>query len=233
MPRPTAPPLLLTLLVVAATAGCGSSAPASIATRSEASAAVSEARRAAEREASDAAPSAEATRDLAAAEAALAAGDLDEAAHRAYLARQRARIAALQAEVDAAERGVAAADAEGGRRLLFTDAFRTGQTDLRSALRAAVAEVAEYLLAHPDRVVLVEGFTDSTGDEERNLDLSVRRAAAVKARLVEAGVDPDRVVTAGYGQQYPVAPNDTAEGQRQNRRIEITVADRLDALPSR
>ena len=228
MHRPTA---LLTLLVVALTAGCGSSAPASTTTRAEASAAVSEARRAAGRAGSD--PALAADDDLAAADAALEAGDLDEATHRAYVARQRARIAALQAEVDAAERDVAAADAEGGRRLLFTDAFGTGQTDLRPAPRAAVAAVAEYLLASPGRVVLVEGFTDSTGNEERNLDLSVRRAAAVKARLVEAGVDPDRIVTAGYGQQYPVAPNDTAEGQRQNRRIEITVADRLDALPMR
>ncbi len=93
--------------------------------------------------------------------------------------------------------------------------------------------MAAYLLGHPDRVVLVEGFTDSTGDEERNLDLSVRRAAAVKTRLVEAGVDEARVVTAGYGQAYPVASNETDEGRRQNRRIEITVADRLDALPIR
>ena len=231
MLRPV-PTLLLTALVAAATAGCGSSAPASTTSRAAAEAALAEARRASERvgRASDGGGAA---RDLAAAEAALAAGDLDGAAHRAYLARQRARIAALQAEVDDAEREVTAVDAEGGRRLLITDAFRTARTELRPDTRDAVERVAEYLVAHPDRVVLVEGFTDSTGNEDRNLDLSRRRADAVKAQLVGAGVDADRIVTAGYGQLYPVASNETAEGQRENRRIEITVATRLDALTTR
>ena len=229
MTRPTSPlPLLLALLVLA---GCASSAPVQTTTRAEANAALTEAQRAAER--LDAAAAGAAARDLDAAEAALAAGDFDGAAHHAYLARQRARAAALQAEVDAAERDVAEAEAEGGRRLLITDAFRTGQTDLRPGPRAAVGHVADYLVTNPARVALVEGFTDSTGNEDRNLDLSVRRAEAVKARLVEAGVDPDRIVTAGYGQAYPVASNETAEGQRQNRRIEISFADRVGALPSR
>lgn len=228
MTRPTPPlPALAALLVLA---GCASSAPTSTLTSDEATAAISEARRATERAAA-AVP--EARRDLDAAEAALAAGDFDDAAHHAYLARQRVRVAALQAEVDAAERDVADAEAEGGRRLLITEAFRTGQTDLRPGPREAVGHVADYLVTNPARVALVEGFTDSTGNEDRNLDLSVRRAEAVKARLVEAGVDPARIVTAGYGQAYPVAPNDTAEGQRLNRRIEIAFADRLEALPSR
>jgi outer membrane protein OmpA-like peptidoglycan-associated protein len=216
--------------------GCGSSAPVSSVPHAEAASAVAEARRAVERAEADpdlATDLAAPFRALAAAEAALAAGDTEEAAHRAYLARQGVRVAALEAEVEAAERAVAAVEAEGGRRLLITDAFETAQTDLRPAPRDAVDRVAAYLLGHPDRVVLVEGFTDSTGDEERNLDLSVRRAAAVKTRLVEAGVDEARVVTAGYGQAYPVASNETDEGRRQNRRIEITVADRLDALPIR
>ena len=229
MTRPSFPLAALAALLVLS--GCAASAPVSDTTSAEATAAVSEARRAAERV--DAAAGAAARRDLDAAEAALAAGDFDEAAHRAYLARQRVRAVALQAEVDDAEREVAQAEAEGGRRLLVTDAFRTGQTDLRPGPRAAVGHVADYLVTNPSRVALVEGFTDSTGNEDRNLDLSVRRAEAVKALLVEAGVDPARVVTAGYGQAYPVATNETAEGQRQNRRIEVSFADRVEALPRR
>ena len=51
--------------------------------------------------------------------------------------------------------------------------------------------------------------------------------------MVEAGVAEGRVVTAGYGQEYPVASNDTAEGQRQNRRIEVTVGTSVADLPTR
>ncbi|MDT0632437.1 OmpA family protein [Rubrivirga litoralis] len=227
----TSPALFLAAVLAVGLAGCSSSAVVYTASRAEAEAAVSEARRAVDR--ADRSSALAARYDLGAAAAALEAGDLDEAVHQAYLTRRRVRVAALQATLDDAERSVSGADAEGGRRLLITDAFQTAQTDLRPAPREAVARVASYLLSHPHRVVLVEGFTDSTGNEKQNLDLSVRRAAAVKAQLVEAGIDPSRVVAAGYGQAYPVAPNDTAEGQRQNRRIEITVADRLDALPTR
>ena len=174
-----------------------------------------------------------ALRNLAEAEAALEAGDHAEAAHRAYLAQLGVQIAERQREIDAAERDVMAAAGGGGRRFLLTDAFRSGRTDLRAGPRAAVSEVAEYLAAHPARVVLVEGFSDSTGDAGRNLDLSRRRAAAVEALLVREGVAPDRIVTEGYGELYPLASNDTAEGQRLNRRIEITIAGRLNDLPVR
>ena len=175
---------------------------------------------------------AEARQELDRADAALDDGDAAEAAHRAYLAQQGVRIAVLQREIDAAEREVMDAS-EDGLSLVLTDAFRTGQTEIRPALRPALAEVAAYLEAHPDRVVLVEGFTDSSGNADRNLDLSIRRAAAVEARLTAAGVPPGRVLSVGYGEDYPLYSNDTAEGQRLNRRIRITVARRISDLPVR
>ena len=228
-------PFLATALAISVLAtGCGSTAPANLASQAEAASAVAEAQRAVDRAGADPAQQPyldEPRRDAREAAVLLAAGETDEALHRAYLARQGARLAALQAEIDAAE--ASEQDAEGGGRILITDAFQTGRITLRPESRQAVDQVAAYLESNPDRVVLVESFTDATGNAERNLDLSIRRAEAVKARMVEAGVAEDRVVTVGYGQEYPVASNDTSEGQRQNRRIEISVAETIDGLPSR
>jgi outer membrane protein OmpA-like peptidoglycan-associated protein len=62
---------------------------------------------------------------------------------------------------------------------------------------------------------------DTTGTQDGNLDLSNRRSASVKAFLVTAGIAPDRIDTAGFGQDKPVASNDTALGRAQNRRVEL------------
>lgn len=71
--------------------------------------------------------------------------------------------------------------------------------------------------------VTVDGYTDSTGPEEYNLQLSQRRAEAVKEALVSFGLDPDLITVHGYGESNPVASNDTREGRQQNRRAEIIV----------
>jgi outer membrane protein OmpA-like peptidoglycan-associated protein len=74
-----------------------------------------------------------------------------------------------------------------------------------------------------DETIVVKGHTDATGDDARNLELSKKRADAVKDYLVSRGVAPERVRAEGRGKQEPMAPNDTAEGRAQNRRVEITV----------
>ncbi len=81
------------------------------------------------------------------------------------------------------------------------------------------------------RQILVEGHTDSVGDETYNEDLSLRRANAVADDLVLRKVDDSRITRRGYGEKYPIAPNTTAddrdnpEGRAQNRRVEIVVAN--------
>jgi outer membrane protein OmpA-like peptidoglycan-associated protein len=70
---------------------------------------------------------------------------------------------------------------------------------------------------------LIEGFTDSTGSKDYNLELSRRRAESVKDHLVSLGVNGDRISTKGYGERYPVASNDNPGGRQLNRRVEVTV----------
>jgi outer membrane protein OmpA-like peptidoglycan-associated protein len=74
-----------------------------------------------------------------------------------------------------------------------------------------------------DETIVVKGHTDATGDDARNLELSKKRADAVKDYLVSRGIAPERVRAEGRGKQQPSAPNDTAEGRAQNRRVEIIV----------
>jgi OOP family OmpA-OmpF porin len=74
--------------------------------------------------------------------------------------------------------------------------------------------------------VSLEGHTDSTGDAVANKKLSLDRAEAVKAMLAQAGVAADRISVAGYGQERPVASNDTDDGRAANRRTELVVMRR-------
>ena len=65
----------------------------------------------------------------------------------------------------------------------------------------------------------IEGHTDSQGDDDHNMELSQKRAIAVKAYLASHGIEDARMTAKGYGETQPVASNDTAEGRAQNRRV--------------
>jgi outer membrane protein OmpA-like peptidoglycan-associated protein len=78
------------------------------------------------------------------------------------------------------------------------------------------------LSAHPQLKLTIEGHTDNVGDAPSNQSLSERRAAAVKQYLVTMShVDAARLTTKGYGATKPIAPNTTAEGRQENRRVEL------------
>lgn len=72
--------------------------------------------------------------------------------------------------------------------------------------------------------VVIEGHTDGIGADDYNLDLSQRRADAVKEYLVGVGVPADRVSTIGMGEREPIGDNDTPEGQQENRRVVVKPA---------
>jgi len=84
--------------------------------------------------------------------------------------------------------------------------------------------VADFLQNNPDAFAVLAGFTDSAGDDEYNLRLSRMRSQSVKNYILEQSrIDPDRVILFWYGNTNPVATNDTAEGRKKNRRVEIAV----------
>ena len=100
--------------------------------------------------------------------------------------------------------------------------FDTASDVIRPESTPTLVEIGAMLTDHPDLALTIEGHTDSDGDEASNQSLSERRAAAVKAWLVaERGIAADRLVTVGFGESKPAAPNDTAEGRQQNRRVEL------------
>jgi outer membrane protein OmpA-like peptidoglycan-associated protein len=101
--------------------------------------------------------------------------------------------------------------------------FATNRSDLQPGIRARLADIGKALASAPDRHIVVEGHTDSTGRAEYNLKLSQLRAESVKAVLLGNGVDPGRIETQGYGATKPVADNATPSGRSQNRRVEIVV----------
>lgn len=103
--------------------------------------------------------------------------------------------------------------------------FEVNKATLKSGAERTLGKVADFLNEYPDRKILVEGFTDSTGEDAYNKQLSEQRAASVKEQLETQGLDGSRVLTRGYGEKFPVASNDTLAGRQQNRRVEIIIAD--------
>jgi OOP family OmpA-OmpF porin len=179
------------------------------------------------------------------------ASSRDEANHLAYIAERKVDIAEAEAqgklaeseaqqllgdrdkllleqrnrEVQDLQRQLAhlqARNTERGLMITLGDVlFATGRADLKPGTQQRLSELVRFLLDHPDRQVVIEGHTDNRGPEDSNLDLSQRRAEAVRAFLIRAGVDAARISAQGYGEAYPVASNHRPAGRLQNRRVEI------------
>lgn len=101
--------------------------------------------------------------------------------------------------------------------------FELEKAELKSGSEKTLKRVATLLSEYPEREVLVEGYTDSTGNDSYNQELSEKRAQSVAAALTTNGVDGSRLTIRGYGESYPVANNDTSAGRQQNRRVELVI----------
>jgi len=103
--------------------------------------------------------------------------------------------------------------------------FLTGKSELLPAATDSLQQVAKAILDQGDvGQIVVEGHTDSRGDEMMNMQLSQARAESVRSFLVSAGVPADRITAVGRGEGMPVASNDTAEGRANNRRVELILS---------
>ena len=154
--------------------------------------------------------------------------------------------AAAEAETDKARQAAAKAEAEKGQlraQLLqqfnavlqtrdsarglivnMSDVlFDTGSADLKPGAREKLAKISGILLAHAGLTLQVEGHTDSVGTDEFNMELSGRRADAVRDYLAQEGVPASSMSAKGFGKTQPVASNDTPEGRQRNRRVELVV----------
>ena len=99
----------------------------------------------------------------------------------------------------------------------------TGAQTAIAAARARLDTVAVALKQAPDRKIVVEGYTDSTGTDAVNMPLSQARASEVRAYLISRGVPEQNIIAKGFGPDRPIASNKTAEGRASNRRVEIVV----------
>jgi outer membrane protein OmpA-like peptidoglycan-associated protein len=131
----------------------------------------------------------------------------------AQLARDRA--AELERELDAKK-------TERGMVVTLGDVlFETAKSELQPNATRNISRLAEFLQAHPETDIQIEGHTDSVGSSSYNYGLAQRRADSVKAALMSAGIAADRIVTRSHGPDMPTASNDNAAGRQMNRRVEI------------
>jgi len=148
-------------------------------------------------------------------------------ATEAQLARREADLAMEQADTLRRQlENLQLRQTESGVVVTLGDVlFESGQTQLLDEALASLVEVVDLLQSEPDKNIRIEGHTDSTGDAETNLEISALRANSVFEALVSLGVDRDRFTVAGMGEDFPIASNDTEEGRRQNRRVDVILLD--------
>jgi outer membrane protein OmpA-like peptidoglycan-associated protein len=103
--------------------------------------------------------------------------------------------------------------------------FAKGKATLTKESEATLEQAFISLVLNPDFRLEIAGYTDNTGDQAKNDQLSLERANTVREWLVNRGIDPGRLLTVGKGPREPVASNDTPEGRAANRRIEFHVLD--------
>ncbi len=99
----------------------------------------------------------------------------------------------------------------------------TGSADISRRAYHAIAEIAEEAHRHPHSPIVVDGYTDTVGTREHNLDLSHARAESVADVLVHEGIPPERITTHGFGEDHLAVPTPDQTDERRNRRVVIRI----------
>jgi outer membrane protein OmpA-like peptidoglycan-associated protein len=151
----------------------------------------------------------------------------NDAQLNAQAARQQTQDAESRArQLEAQLKEMEAKKTERGMVITLGDVlFDTDRAQLKSGGVRNVQKLADFFKQYPQRKLMIEGFTDSTGSNSHNQDLSEKRAESVRTALLDMGIARDRITSRGYGESYPAAGNDTAAGRQLNRRVEIVVSD--------
>lgn len=240
--RPSLSPTLLSALALAGSvAGCASPPPHNAAIEQErARLAQLEQDPAIHQNASPTLVQAE--QSLASADAAQKTNDVQELDHQIFMASREMSIA--QAQADAAQAHTQTAQLSQRNQVmretergivvsLYGLPFAQGRVALQPGTGTRLQPLVNYLKQYPDRQVIVEGNTDTTGTPEVNQIISQQRAEAVRAYLVSAGIPGRQIVARGLGSAFPVASNNTEIGREQNRRVDVVIepARSAAALP--
>lgn len=182
-------------------------------------------------------------------EAQAAQSQAEQARMQAQSAQQQAEAAQMQASAAQAQNAALAQRAavleamlvelqavktERGYVVTIGDVlFALDKATLTPNGMSSLRKLADVMAQNPNRTVLVEGFTDSTGSSSYNQELSQRRAEAVASALASMGVPRERIAMKAYGEAFPVAPNDTAHNRQLNRRVEIVLSNENAPIPPR
>ena len=115
-------------------------------------------------------------------------------------------------------------DSELPKRIVFDHLnFDTASAQLNEDSNPTVRDLTAIMKCYPNLQIQLEGHTDSMGDPAANKTLSLNRATTVKNMLVAGGIDDSRISVDGWGEEKPIASNDTEEGRSRNRRTELVV----------
>ncbi|CAN7536512.1 OmpA family protein [Pseudomonas sp. LjRoot71] len=164
------------------------------------------------------------------------AAKLELERQRLQLALREAKLLSVQEQSNwLEEQMVSLATTQSERGLVMTLGdvlFDAGHSDLKASANRTVLKLVQFLQLNPRRIVRIEGYTDSRGDAQENLELSRARAQAVADVLVDLGIDTKRIEVQGHGEAFPVTENASAKGRAQNRRVEIVFSDEQGRLGS-
>ena len=126
-------------------------------------------------------------------------------------------------ELRAALKGTQAEVRNDGNALVVNLPGGVTFANISSGFYSALNGVAQTLVRYPETRIQVNGYTDSTGGDAHNQELSQRRANSVAQYLISQGVSSNRIVANGFGSSNPIASNATPEGRQANRRVEVRI----------